>query len=57
MKALLITLLGVVLLTNPAGKAAINTLPEPKPLEDIAFKALTIQKKVEQLDSLLSAPR
>ncbi|WP_168204559.1 hypothetical protein [Olivibacter sp. LS-1] len=57
MKAALATIIGIVLLTNPIGKAAISPTSESKPLEEMAVKVINLKNKVEELDSLLSTPR
>jgi len=57
MKAALATIIGIVLLTNPIGKAAISPSTESKPLEEMANKVNILKNKVEELDSLLSTPR
>ncbi|MDM8174801.1 hypothetical protein QT327_10610 [Olivibacter sp. 47] len=57
MKAIIATIIGIVLLTNPIGKAAISPLKESQPLEEMASKANLLKNKVEELDSLLSTPR
>ncbi|MDX3913770.1 MAG: hypothetical protein QHC79_09540 [Pseudosphingobacterium sp.] len=54
MKTLLITLVGIVLLTSPIGKAA--SVPEPigpNPIDEAAQRASEIDGKIKELDSLL----
>lgn len=57
MKTTLATLIGILLLTNPIGKAAVNNHKAAEPLEEITSTVHNLKNKVEELDSLLSTPR